>query len=68
MFCCYINVKVYASVRAVKYMTKYIYKGYNRTTFRVKNYNNKIKTYVVGCYLRLIKCFAHLIEYASYQE
>jgi hypothetical protein len=66
MFCCYINVKVCASIKVIKYMAKYMYKGYDRTTLKVKNRNNKIKTYRAGCYLKLIKCFAYLIGYLSY--
>ena len=31
----YINIKVYASVRSVKYIYKYIYKGNDRTTLRL---------------------------------
>ena len=32
---CHINVEIYASVEAVKYIHKYIYKGHNRTTIEI---------------------------------
>ena len=36
----HINVEVYASVRAVKYIHKYIYKGGDRATVRVEQADN----------------------------
>jgi len=32
MYSAYINVELYASIVAVKYIYKYIYKGFDRTT------------------------------------
>jgi hypothetical protein len=68
MFRCHINVEICATSAAVKYIAKYVYKGCDRTTLRVKNHNNEIETYVAGCYLRPIECFARLMEYLSYRE
>ena len=32
LFNCHINVEVFAGIRCVKYIHKYIYKGYDRAT------------------------------------
>ena len=68
MFRCHINVEICATVAAVKYIAKYVYKGCDRTTLGVKNHNDEIETYVAGRYLGPIECFARLMEYPSHQE
>jgi hypothetical protein len=35
----YINIKVYASIKSVKYIYKYIYKGNDYTTLRLMDGN-----------------------------
>ncbi|XP_021867210.2 uncharacterized protein [Spinacia oleracea] len=35
LFDCHINVKVFSSIQAVKYLYKYVYKGHDRITFNV---------------------------------
>ncbi|XP_071681539.1 uncharacterized protein [Lolium perenne] len=51
MFNCHINVEVCSSIKAVKYLYKYIYKGHDRTSFNIDQPDNdgnidEIKRYV----------------------
>ena len=46
----HINVEVCASVRAVKYIHKYIYKGNDRTTVELGQ-NDEISQYLQGRYI-----------------
>ena len=47
----HVNVEVCASVRAVKYIHKYIYKGNDRTTVRVDGGDDEISQYLQGRYV-----------------
>ncbi|KAL5564428.1 hypothetical protein UlMin_027592 [Ulmus minor] len=40
-FNCHINVEIYSTVKAVKYLYKYIYKGHDRITFHINSNNNE---------------------------
>ena len=44
----YINVEISASIKAVKYIHKYIYKGSDQVTVELENTNNEIKRYLQG--------------------
>jgi hypothetical protein len=51
MFNCHINVEVCSSIKAVKYLYKYIYKGHDRTSFNIDQPDNdgnidEIKRYI----------------------
>ncbi len=51
MFNCHINVEVCSSIKAVKYLYKYIYKGHDRTSFNIdlpdaKGNIDEIKRYI----------------------
>jgi len=46
----HINVEVYASIRAVKYIHKYIYKGNDRTTIEL-GLDDEISQYLHGRYI-----------------
>jgi hypothetical protein len=48
---CHINVKSIASVKAVKYIYKYVYKGHDRTTMQFGTAHNEIKHYLDACYV-----------------
>ena len=54
-YCAYINIKVYASIQAVKYINKYIYKGNDRITVQLLDDNNEINNYLYGRYIGPIK-------------
>ena len=47
----YINIKVYTSIKAIKYINKYIYKGDDRTTVQLLDNNNEISKYLYGRYI-----------------
>ncbi|PIA43947.1 hypothetical protein AQUCO_01800182v1 [Aquilegia coerulea] len=51
MFDCHINVEICASVRAVKYINKYIYKGHDRTTMVVGAEDDEIQQYLDARYV-----------------
>jgi len=36
----HINIEIYTSILAVKYLYKYVYKGYNRTTITLSRSNH----------------------------
>ena len=44
----HINVEILASIKAVKYIHKYIYKDSDQVTVELENANNKIKQYLQG--------------------
>jgi hypothetical protein len=47
----YINVEVCATVQAVKYIYKYVYKGSDRTTAAVGSTDDEITCYTTGRYI-----------------
>ncbi|PIA31382.1 hypothetical protein AQUCO_05000049v1 [Aquilegia coerulea] len=53
MFDCHINVEICASVRAVKYIHKYIYKGHDKTTMVVGAEDDEIQQYLDARYVEL---------------
>jgi hypothetical protein len=63
---CHINVEVCASVKAVKYIHKYIYKGHDLCTVQVDQKGNanavidKIKEYIDGCYIGPVEACWHI--------
>ena len=49
---CHINVEICASVEAIKYIHKYIYKGHNRTTLEIsRDQRDEIKDYLDARYV-----------------
>src|SRR5882757_6906924 len=48
---CHINVESIASVKAVKYIYKYVYKGHDRTTMQFGTAHDKIKHYLDARYV-----------------
>jgi hypothetical protein len=48
---CHINVESIASVKAVKYIYKYVYKGYDCTTMQFGTAQDEIKLYLDACYV-----------------
>ena len=63
----YINVKVYASIKSVKYIHKYIYKGSDRTTLRLID-SNKVSQYLQGRYIGPSKAIWRLFKFPVYRE
>ncbi|KAG5517186.1 hypothetical protein RHGRI_037823 [Rhododendron griersonianum] len=67
MFNCHINVKVCAGMRCVKYIHKYIYKGYDRTTM-VLGSANEIKQYLDGRYIGPPEAAWHIFGHHMHEE
>src|SRR5882762_8566521 len=64
---CHINVEVCASIKAVKYIHKYIYKGPDRATVQVGNVD-EIKDYIDAHYVGPAEACWHIFECHMHQE
>ncbi len=67
-FCSHINIKVYASIQAIKYIYKYIYKGIDYITIAISGIDNEITCYIQAQYIGLIEAFQHLFKYVIHLE
>ena len=69
---CHINVEICASVKAIKYIHKYIYKGHDRTTLEVTREGaqaiDEIKDYVDARYISAIESCWHIFEFPMHGE
>lgn len=65
---CHMNVEVCATVQAVKYIHKYVYKGTDRTTAAVSSTNDEITRYVSGRYVGPTEAFSRIFEFSTHQE
>ena len=66
-YCVYINVEICASVKAVKYIYKYIYKGSDRTTLQLTD-GDKVNKYLQGCYIGPSKAIWRLFKFSVYKK
>jgi hypothetical protein len=64
---CHINVEVCASIKAVKYIHKYIYKGPDRATLEVGNLD-EIKQYIDSRYIGPVEACWHILEFPRHLE
>jgi hypothetical protein len=67
---CHINVEICASVEAVKYIHKYIYKGYDRTTIEIAGdqERDEIKEYLDARYISAAESLWHIFEFSMHAE
>ena len=65
---CHINVEVCASIRAVKYIHKYIYKGHDRTTIQFGREPDEIKRYVDARYIGAPEAAWRLFGHSMHEE
>ena len=69
---CHINVEICASVKAIKYIHKYIYKGHDRTTLQITRDGpeavNEIKEYIESRYISAIESCWHILEFPMHAE
>ena len=63
----YINIKIYTSIQAIKYIYKYIYKGTNYAILTIKT-QDKVKQYLQGCYISLLEALQQLFKFTIYKE
>ncbi|PIA53922.1 hypothetical protein AQUCO_00900472v1 [Aquilegia coerulea] len=68
MFDCHINVEICASVRAVKYIHKYIYKGHDRTTMVVGAEDDEIPQYLDARYVGPTEAAWRLYGFRIHEE
>jgi len=64
----HMNVEVCATVQAVKYIHKYVYKGSDRTTAVVGSTNDEITRYVSGRYIGPTEAYWRIFEFPTHQE
>ena len=67
---CHINVEICASVEAVKYIHKYIYKGHDRTTVGLSDeqQRDEVKEYLDARYVGLVESCYHIFEFSMHAE
>ncbi|KNZ78075.1 hypothetical protein J132_02265 [Termitomyces sp. J132] len=66
---CHINVEVCASVEAIKYIHKYIYKGHDRTTLEIAGeQRDKIKEHLDARYISAAESCWHIFEFNMHGE
>jgi hypothetical protein len=68
---CHINVEICASVKAIKYIHKYIYKGHDRTTIQVTKGPqaiNEIKEFLDARYISAKESCWHIFEFPMHAE
>ena len=64
----HINVEVCGTIRAIKYIYKYIYKGSDRSTMEFQTNVDEIKRYVSGRYIGSAEAVWRLFEFAVHGE
>jgi hypothetical protein len=64
----HINVEVCGSVKAVKYIHKYIYKGGDRATATLDSEHDEIKRYLHGRYIGPTEAVWRLFEFSTHEE
>ena len=64
----HINVEVCGSVKAVKYIHKYIYKGGDRATVVLDSEHDEIKRYLHGRYIGPTEAIWRLFEFSTHGE
>ena len=66
---CHINVEVCASISAIKYIHKYIYKGHDRATIEISGgVQDEIKEYLDARYVSAIEACWHIFEFGMHAE
>src|SRR6266436_93352 len=69
---CHINVEICASVKAIKYIHKYIYKSHDHTTLQIAREGpeavNEIREYIESCYISAIESCWHIFEFPMHAE
>ena len=64
----HINVEVCGSVKAVKYIHKYIYKGGDRATAIIDSEHDEVKRHLHGRYIGPTEAVWRLFEFHTHQE
>ena len=64
----HINIEVCASVKAIKYIQKYIYKGHDHATVGVGKHIDEILEHIGSRYIGPSKAFWHIAELPMHEE
>jgi hypothetical protein len=67
-FNCHINLEVCASIKSVKYIHKYIYKGNDRATLEMTGEVDEIKSYLDSRYISSTEAAWRIFEFAMHLE
>jgi len=65
---CHINVEICASVKAIKYIHKYIYKGHNHATVVIGQDIDEISDHIGAHYVGPTEACWHMLEYQMHEE
>jgi hypothetical protein len=61
-------MKCVLSLKYIKYIYKYVYKGHDCTTMQFGNYQDEIKLYLDTCYISASEVFWHISQLLIHQE
>ena len=68
LFDAHINVEVCVTVRAVKYLYKYIYKNVDFLSVELRNPNDEILRYLDGRFLTALEATYHILGFSLHKE
>ncbi|POG80114.1 hypothetical protein GLOIN_2v1426683, partial [Rhizophagus irregularis DAOM 181602=DAOM 197198] len=63
---CHINVEIYSSITAIKYLFKYVYKGHDCATVEIVN--DEINLYLDACYISASEASWRIFHYRLHNE
>jgi hypothetical protein len=64
----HINLEICNSVKAVKYIYKYVYKGHDRATIEIANNNDEISIFLTGRYISASESMHRVLGYKLHGE
>ncbi|KAJ2935002.1 hypothetical protein H1R20_g2134, partial [Candolleomyces eurysporus] len=65
---CHINVECIASIKAIKYIYKYVYKGHDRTIAEIARNNNEVQQYLDARYVSACEALWRLLHFRMHEE
>src|SRR6202789_2694972 len=67
-FHCHINMECILSIKAIKYIYKYVYKGHDRTTMEFGRCQDEVKLYLDSRYVSACEGLWRLYEFSMHEE
>ena len=67
-YCCHINLESVISMKSIKYVYKYIYKGHDRATMRFGMSEDEVKLYLDARYISACKALWRMYQFHMHQE
>jgi hypothetical protein len=64
----HINVEICASVEAIKYINKYIYKGCDQTTLQVQSESDEVSRHLQGRYIGPTEAAWQIYKFRQHEE